>query len=198
MDKRPESVPTNPVVFLDVSIDGRDAGRISIELFADVVPSTAENFRALCTGEQGLGRSGRPLCYQGSPIHRIVPAFMMQGGDITRGNGTGGEAIYPGGRFKDESLDGKAMRHFGRGTVAMANFGKNTNNSQFYITFQQTKWLDGRFVVVGMVVDGWQTLDAVESVGCSNGVPTKGVVVEACGVLRKGATSSAVVAATAD
>lgn len=185
MSQRPESDPSNPLVFLDFHIDGKDAGRIVLELFEDVVPLTAENFRALCTGERGIGRAGRPLHYKHSLVHRIIPAFLMQGGDITRGNGTGGEAIYPGGRFKDECLDGKAAVHFGRGTVAMANFGKNTNNSQFYITFGETKWLDGKFVVVGMVTDGFDTLAAVEQVGSSSGAPTRKVVVTDCGVLRK-------------
>lgn len=176
----------NPIVYLDLTIEGKEVGRISIELFADVVPHTAENFRALCTGERGIGRAGRPLHFKGCPVHRVIPSFLMQCGDITRGNGTGGEAIYEGGRFKDESFAGKAGRHCGRGTVAMANFGKNTNNSQFYITFNETKWLDGKFVVVGMVVDGWDTMTAVERVGSSSGCPSLKVSIADSGVLRKG------------
>lgn len=181
---RPEQNPSNPVVFLQIHIDGKDAGRIIIELFADVVPQTAENFRSLCTGEGGIGRGGRLLHYRGNPVHRVIPSFLMQAGDITRGNGTGGESIY-GGRFKDECFDGKAGSHFGRGTVAMANFGKNSNNSQFYITFNDTRWLDGKFVVVGMVVDGYDVMDAIERVGSSSGVPSSKVQICDCGVLRK-------------
>ena len=103
---------SNPKVFMDISIGGAPAGRMEFELFKDKVPMTAENFRALCTGERGVGKSGKPLHYKGSPFHRIIPDFMCQGGDFTKGNGTGGECIYEGGKFKDENF---LLKHTGRG-----------------------------------------------------------------------------------
>ncbi|ESL06826.1 peptidyl-prolyl cis-trans isomerase A, partial [Trypanosoma rangeli SC58] len=104
--------PKNPIVFFDITIGSQPAGRVEMELFKDVVPKTAENFRALCTGEKGVGRSGKALCYKGSKFHRVIPQFMCQGGDFTNGNGTGGESIY-GMKFPDESFAGRAGKHFG-------------------------------------------------------------------------------------
>lgn len=112
----------NPVVFFDISIGGSPKGRIEMQLRADVVPKTAENFRCLCTGEKGVGRSGKPLHFKGSSFHRVIPGFMCQGGDFTRHNGTGGESIY-GEKFADENFK---LRHTGPGILSMANAGANT------------------------------------------------------------------------
>ena len=179
---RPEVNPSNPKVYFDVTIDGHSAGRIIIELFADVVPKTAENFRALCTGERGIGLSGKPLHYKNCPFHRVIPNFMCQGGDITRGNGTGGESIY-GFMFADESFAGKAGAHFGPGAVSMANAGKNSNGSQFFICTAQTRWLDGKHVVVGQVVEGMDVVRTIESVGSSSGMTSAAVAIADCGVV---------------
>ena len=141
----------NPKVFFDVTIGGQNVGRITMELFADTTPRTAENFRALCTGEKGVGRSGKPLHFKGCTFHRVITEFMAQGGDFTNGNGTGGESIY-GEKFADENF---VKKHTGRGDLSMANAGPNTNGSQFFMTFIPCNWLDGKHCVFGRVVDGW-------------------------------------------
>lgn len=169
----------NPRVYFDISIGGSPAGRITFELFADVVPKTAENFRALCTGEKGVGRSGKPLHFKGSSFHRIIPQFMCQGGDFTRGNGTGGESIY-GEKFADENFK---LRHTGTNLLSMANAGPNTNGSQFFITTVETPWLDGKHVVFGKVVDGAEVVAAMEAVGSRSGTTSKTVTIEDCGEL---------------
>ena len=166
----------NPKVALDVTIGGKPAGTITIELFADVVPKTAENFRALCTGEKGMGKSGKPLSYEGSAFHRIIPGFMIQGGDFTRGNGTGGESIY-GEKFADENFK---LKHTGPGTLSMANAGPNTNGSQFFITVADTSWLDGKHVVFGKVVDGMDVLKKMEAQGSRAGTTQSEVKLAAC------------------
>ncbi|XP_066342867.1 peptidyl-prolyl cis-trans isomerase-like [Miscanthus floridulus] len=175
----------NPRVFLDLSIDGEKVGRVVIELFADKVPKTAENFRLLCTGERGAGRwSGKRLHYKGAPFHRVVPGFMCQGGDITAGNGTGGEsALGDGGRyFADEALG--VVRHSGPGVVSMANAGPNTNGSQFFITFADAPWLDGRHVAFGRVEQGMDAVRAVEKAGSMSGRTVRPVVIADCGELK--------------
>ncbi|KAI9182977.1 peptidylprolyl isomerase protein [Blastocladiella emersonii ATCC 22665] len=157
----------NPKVFFDIAVGGAKAGRVTFELFADKVPRTAENFRALCTGEKGIGKSGKALHYKNSIFHRIIPGFMAQGGDFTHGSGIGGESIY-GTKFDCEK-PGLALKHTSRGLLSMANAGPNTNGSQFFITFTQTPWLDGRHVVFGKVIEGEKVLDALEKVGSDSG-----------------------------
>ncbi|XP_003375269.1 peptidyl-prolyl cis-trans isomerase 7 [Trichinella spiralis] len=163
-----------PRVFMDIGIGGRPVGRL---LFSDVVPITAENFRALCTGEKGIGKEGKPLHYKHSKFHRIIPNFMCQGGDFTNGNGTGGESIY-GEKFKDENFK---LKHIGPGTLSMANAGPNTNGSQFFIT--TVKALDGKHVVFGSVVEGMDVVKLMESEGSSGGNTRSAVTVMDCGQL---------------
>lgn len=166
----------NPQVYFEITIGDKPAGRIEMELFADACPKTAENFRALCTGEKGNGKSGKPLHFKGSSFHRIIPNFMCQGGDFTRGNGTGGESIY-GEKFADETFSGKAGKHFGAGTLSMANAGPNTNGSQFFICTAATPWLDGKHVVFGQVTKGYDVIKAMEAVGSQSGATSKKVTI---------------------
>ena len=187
----------NPRVYFDISIDDERAGRVVFELYADTVPKTAENFRSLCTGERGVGpSSGKPLHYQGSKFHRIIPGFMIQGGDFTRGNGSGGESIY-GLKFPDESFRGKAGRHTGLGCLSMANAGPNTNGSQFFICTADTPHLDGKHVVFGRTVEGLDVLKAVEATGTSSGLATSAVLIAAAGELPRGSDRGDDRAATA-
>lgn len=173
------AVIKNPRVFFDMAIGGKPAGRVTFELFKDKVPKTAENFRALCTGEKGVGRSGKPLHYKGSVLHRIIPQFMCQGGDITHGSGRGGESIY-GVRFPDENF---YYKHTTPGLLSMANAGPDTNGSQFFITTVPCPWLDGKHTVFGKIVEGFNVIQQVEQQGSASGTPRLRVEISDCGEL---------------
>lgn len=172
---------TNPRVFFDIEIGGSPAGRIEFELFNKVTPKTAENFRALSTGEKGVGKAGKALHYKGSKFHRVIPGFMCQGGDITKGNGMGGESIY-GSSFADEFENGM-VKHTEKYLLSMANRGKNTNGSQFFITVAKTAHLDGKHVVFGRVVKGQEIVDMMEKEGSGRGTPSKEIVISDSGEL---------------
>ena len=159
-------------VYFDVSVDGKSLGRITFKLYDDVVPKTAKNFRELATGEHGFG-------YKGSPFHRVIPAFMLQGGDFTRQNGTGGKSIY-GEKFADENFDRK---HDRPGLLSMANAGRNTNGSQFFVTTVETPWLDGKHVVFGEVVEGMEVVSAIEALGSDSGATRGKIVIDNCGTV---------------
>ncbi|XP_010935780.1 peptidyl-prolyl cis-trans isomerase CYP63 isoform X2 [Elaeis guineensis] len=168
----------NPLVFLDISIDGNRAERIVIELFSDVVPKTAENFRALCTGEKGIGAStGKSLHYKGSIFHRIVKRFGAQGGDIAKLDGSGGESIY-GGKFSDENFK---LKHDGPGVLSMASPAPDSNGSQFFMSFRAAPRLDGKNVVFGKVVSGMSLLKKMEQAGSDKGKPICTVKIVDCG-----------------
>ncbi|EGX56722.1 peptidyl-prolyl cis-trans isomerase [Streptomyces zinciresistens K42] len=159
-------------VFFKVSAGGEDLGRIVFRLYDDVVPKTARNFRELATGQHGFG-------YKGSPFHRVIPEFMLQGGDFTNGNGTGGKSIY-GEKFADENFQLKHDRPF---LLSMANAGPGTNGSQFFVTTVVTPWLDGKHVVFGEVVEGEDVVKAIEALGSRSGTTAKKIVVEDSGIV---------------
>merc|ERR1712224_58649 len=162
----------NPRVFFDMTIGGQAAGRIVMELRSDVVPKTAENFRALCTGEKGFG-------FKGSKFHRVIPQFMCQGGDFTNHNGTGGKSIY-GAKFADENF---TLKHEGPGILSMANAGPGTNGSQFFLCTVPTAWLDGKHGVFGSVTKGMDVVKSVEKVGSGSGKTSAAVMIADCGQL---------------
>ena len=175
-----------PKCYFDMAVDGKDVGRIVMELRSDIVPKTAENFRALCTGEKGFG-------YEGSSCHRITPEYTykdkqgvmstgggyIHGGDFTLGNGSGQKSIY-GYRFDDENFE---LKHTGPGILSMANKGKNTNGSQFFLCTAKTAWLDGKHVVFGSVTEGIELVKKIESYGSQKGVTSAKVTISKCGEL---------------
>merc|ERR1712086_199001 len=172
-------------VYFDIEVDGQPEGRIVFGLFGDTVPKTTENFAALCTGEKGMGNSGKPLHYKDSSFHRIIPGFMIQGGDFTLGDGRGGESIF-GEKFKDENFK---LKHTKPYLLSMANAGPNTNGSQFFITVAATSWLDGRHVVFGEVLEGEDIVKALEAIGSQSGKTSKKAVIADSGILGGGEES---------
>eukprot|EP01061_Rhynchopus_euleeides_P003148 TRINITY_DN12417_c0_g1_i3.p1 TRINITY_DN12417_c0_g1~~TRINITY_DN12417_c0_g1_i3.p1 ORF type:complete len:261 (+),score=72.08 TRINITY_DN12417_c0_g1_i3:108-890(+) len=194
----------NTVCSLEFMIDGNAAGTVVVELYDDTVPFTARNFRILCSGKyvewtemQHLHPPGQetflgslwpwkkvfPYTYDVSNVHRIIPGFMLQAGDFTNGNGTGGRSVYLRSNFNDESFKGKAGEHK-IGSLSMANSGPNTNGSQFFITFDKTEWLDGRHVVFGQVLEGYDVVRRIEACGTRSGRPTHNVMLKKATLVR--------------
>ncbi|PKI44476.1 peptidyl-prolyl cis-trans isomerase CYP40-like [Punica granatum] len=173
-----------PRCYLDISIGGELEGRMVVELYNDVVPKTAENFRALCTGEKGIGpNTGVPLHYKGVRFHRVIKGFIVQGGDISAGNGNGGESIY-GLKFEDENFE---LKHERKGMLSMANSGPDTNGSQFFITATRTSHLDGKHVVFGRVIKGLGVVRSIEQVTTDDDdSPVPDVMIADCGEIPHG------------
>eukprot|EP00567_Pseudictyota_dubia_P007347 CAMPEP_0197434922 /NCGR_PEP_ID=MMETSP1175-20131217/2576_1 /TAXON_ID=1003142 /ORGANISM="Triceratium dubium, Strain CCMP147" /LENGTH=226 /DNA_ID=CAMNT_0042963797 /DNA_START=166 /DNA_END=846 /DNA_ORIENTATION=+ len=182
MDPKPKMPKVTHRVYLDIDIEGNkeESGRVVLGLFGEVAPKTAENFRALCACDKGKGKlSKKPLCYKGTKFHRIIPNFMIQGGDFTHGNGVGGESIY-GGNFNDESFEVKHNKKF---LLSMANTGPDSNGSQFFINTVKTSWLDKLNVAFGMVLDGEEVVKAIEHQGTNGGSPRAVVTITDSGEL---------------
>ena len=167
-------------VYFDITVDGEAAGSIVFGMFGNTVPKTVKNFSTLADGSAGEGNSGKPLHFKDSGFHRIIPGFMAQGGDFTAGNGTGGESIY-GNKFADENF---TLQHTKPYLLSMANAGPNTNGSQFFITFKETPWLNGRHTVFGEVIEGVDVVNAMEKIGSGSGATSKDVRIADCGVLE--------------
>ncbi|KAG7347625.1 cyclophilin type peptidyl-prolyl cis-trans isomerase [Nitzschia inconspicua] len=187
----PEPCGQGPLCFLKFLVDGQPVGRVIVKVYLDKTPLAAENFKCLCTGEKGMGRLGKPLCYKSSKVHRIVPGFCVQMGDFTKGNGTGGESIYPPnsehgdawGKFKDELF----MQHSKAGLLSMANSGKNTNSSQVFFTLKPVPYLDGKHVVFGEVVEGMDVIEKIANLKTdAKQNPTQPVVISECGEVKDG------------
>ena len=158
-------------VYFDITIDGRPVGRIIFTMYDSVVPYTARNFRELATGQHGYG-------YAGCCFHRVIPGFMIQGGDFTAHNGTGGRSIY-GEKFRDENF---RRKHSKPGLLSMANAGPHSNGSQFFVTTVETPWLDGRHVVFGEVLDGMDVVKTIEALGSPSGKPRKRIEIVESGL----------------
>merc|ERR1712096_104343 len=163
----PTTPDKNAKVFMDINIGGKSTGRMVFELYSKEVPKTAENFKRLCIGDAGKSSCGKNMHYKGSIFHRVIPGFMCQAGDFTKGNGTGGESIY-GEKFNDENFD---IVHDDVGQLSMANAGPNTNGSQFFITTTECSWLDGKHVVFGKLIEGMEILNQIELNGTNSGTP---------------------------
>lgn len=168
--------------FFDIDIDNKPVGRIVLGLHGNVVPKTVKNFEELCRSTTTAPNDSVTMSYRNSPMHRIIPGFMVQGGDFTRQNGTGGRAIYGNGRFEDENF---TLKHTGPGILSMANAGPNTNGSQFFICTARTQHLDGRHVVFGCVLDGYDVVQQIEACGSKAGKPSAKVVISNCGILEE-------------
>jgi len=170
----------NPKVYFDLKVgEETDSRRVEFELFKDQVPKTAENFRAFCKGYTTT--DNKILSYKSSKFHRIIKGFMMQGGDFENGNGTGGYSIY-GKKFDDENFVYPHSQEF---LLSMANSGPNSNGSQFFITFKETPWLNGKHVVFGRVIKGQEHINEIENVPCGeNDVPTNSVMIVDCGEIN--------------